>query len=292
MPSPFVRLRRRVFLLLLLVSLGSPSSAAVCAASAPARWAAVERVIDGDTLVLRGRERVRLIGIDAPEMGHDGRRPEPYAREARAALVDLSSGPDTNKNRLVGVQYGQSPHDRYGRGLVHLFLANGDNVQALLLRRGLATSLFLPPNGEYLDCYAAAETEARAARRGIWSQAGFHPIATKRLGRAAQGYRVVTGTVSSARCRRTGVWLRLDGVLGVKIGQEDLGYFKGRELCRLRGRQVSVRGMVRSYRGSSRMRLRHPLYLDAGDRSGAAARGPARADLLRVSEKNRRERSE
>jgi hypothetical protein len=112
------------------------------------------------------------------------------------------------------------------------------------------------------------------ARRGIWSQAGFHPIAAKRIGRVAQGYRVVTGTVSSARCRRTGVWLRLDGVLGVKIGQEDLGYFKGRELCRLRGRQVSVRGMVRSYRGSSRMRLRHPLYLDAGDGSGAAATGP------------------
>lgn len=230
--------------------------------------AAVERVIDGDTLVLRGGQRLRLIGIDAPEMRHEGGGPEAYAREAREALVDLSSG------RVVGVQYGQSPHDRYGRGLAHLFLANGDNVQASLLRRGLATSLFLPPNGEYLDCYAAAEREARAARRGIWSQAGFHPIAAKRIGRAAQGYRVVTGTVTSARCRRTGVWLRLDGVLGVKIGQEDLGYFKGRDLCRLRGRQVSVRGLVRRYRGSSRIRLRHPLYLDAGNGgngSGAAA---------------------
>ncbi|MGH8570603.1 MAG: thermonuclease family protein, partial [Gammaproteobacteria bacterium] len=185
-------------LLLLLCGLGSPSWAAVCSASAPARRAAVERVIDGDTLVFRGGQRLRLIGIDAPEMRQDGRGPEPYAREARAALVDWSSG------RVVGVQYGQSPHDRYGRGLAHLFLANGDNVQALLLRRGLATSLFLPPNGEYLDCYAAAEAEARAARRGIWSQAGFHPIAAKRLGRAARGYRVATGTVTSARCRRTG----------------------------------------------------------------------------------------
>ncbi len=256
------------------MSLGSPSWAAVCAASAATRWAAVERVIDGDTLVLRGGQRVRLIGIDAPEMRHDGQGPEPYAREARAALVDFSAGPDTNKNRIVGVQYGQSPHDRFGRGLAHLFLANGDSVQASLLRRGLATSLFLPPNGEYLECYAAAETEARAARRGIWSQAGFHPMAAKRLGRAARGYRVVTGTITSARCRRTGVWLRLDGVLGVTIGQDDLGYFKGRDVCRLRGRQVSVRGLVRRYRGSSRMRLRHPLYLEAVKGSGAAA-GPA-----------------
>ena len=227
--------------------------------------AAVERVIDGDTLVLRDGQRLRLIGIDAPEMRHDGRGPEPYAREARAALIVLSSG------RVVGIQYGRSAHDRYGRGLAHLFLANGDNVQASLLRRGLATSLFLPPNGEYLDCYVAAETEARAARRGIWSQAGFHPIAAKRIGRAAKGYRVVTGTVTSARCWRTGVWLRLDGVLWVKIGQEDLGYFKGWDLCRLHGRQVSVRGLVRRYRGSSRIRLRHPLYLDAGNGSGAAA---------------------
>ena len=223
--------------------------------------------------MLRDGQRLRLIGIDAPETRDDGRGPEAYAREARAALVDLSSG------RVVGVQYGQSPHDHYGRGLVHLFLANGDNVQASLLRRGLATSVFLPPNGEYLDCYVAAETEARAARRGIWSQVGFHPIAAKRIGRAAQGYRVVTGTVTSARCRRTGVWLRLDGVLGVKIGQEDLGYFKGRDLCRLHGRQVSVRGVVRRYRGSSRMRLRHPLYLDAGD-GGDRRQGGARPTLI------------
>ncbi|MDQ3582659.1 MAG: thermonuclease family protein [Pseudomonadota bacterium] len=214
-------MRRRVFLLLLLGSLGSPTWAAVCATSGPVARAAVERVIDGDTLVLRDGQRLRLIGIDAPEIRHDGRGPEPYAREARAALIDLSAG------RVVGVQYAQSPHDRFGRALAHLFLANGDNVQASLLRRGLATSLFLPPNGEYLDCYVAAETEARAARRGIWSQAGFQPIAAQRIGRAAQGYRVVTGTVTSARCRRTGVWLRLDGVLGVKIGQQDLGYFKG-----------------------------------------------------------------
>jgi len=87
---------------------------------------------------------------------------------------------------------------------------------------------------------------------------------------------MVTGTITSARCRRTGVWLRLDGVLEVKIGQEDLGYFKGRDLCQLHGRQVSVRGLVRRYRGSSRMRLRHPLYLDAGDGNDRrkAAPGP------------------
>ncbi|MGQ0595348.1 MAG: thermonuclease family protein [Gammaproteobacteria bacterium] len=230
-------------------------------------------MIDGDTLMLRGGQRLRLIGIDAPEMRHGGYAPEPYAREAKAALFALTAG------RVVGFRYGQSPHDRYGRGLAHLFLANGDNVQALLLRRGLATSLFLPPNGEYLDCYATAETEARAARRGIWSQAGFHSIAAKRLGRKARGYRVVTGTVTSAHCRRAGVWLWLDGVLGVKIGQEDLGYFKDRDLCRLRGRQVSVRGLVRPYRGSSRMHLRHPLYLDPGKGSGAAA-GGARPALI------------
>jgi micrococcal nuclease len=132
--------------------------------------------------VLRDGQRLRLIGIDAPEMRHDGRGPEPYAREARAALVDLSSG------RLVEVQYGQSPHDRYGRGLAHLFLANRDNVQALLLRRGLATSLFLPPNGEYLDCYVAAET--KPGRRGAGS--GRRRASTRSPRNASAGWHRAT----------------------------------------------------------------------------------------------------
>jgi endonuclease YncB( thermonuclease family) len=213
---------------------------------------AIERVTDGDTAVLRGGQRLRLIGIDAPELRPS---PEPYAREARAVLTEISG-------RVVGAQDGREPHDRYGRGLAHLYLAGGQNVQALLLRRGLATSLLVPPNDEHLSCYAAAEAEARAARRGIWSLPDFRPTAAARLGRLREGYRVVTGTVSAARCRRDGVWLRLDGVVAVKIGAPDLEYFKGRDLCRLRGRRVSVRGLVQRYRGTPRIRIRHPVYIE------------------------------
>ncbi len=211
---------------------------------------------DGDTLVLRNRQRLRLIGIDTPEMGRRGRAPEPYAREAKAALGALTAG------KVVRIQDGRFTHDRYGRRLAHVFLANGDNVQALLLRRGLATLLFVPPNGEYLACYARAEAEARIGRRGIWSLAGFQPIAAKRLGKPLRGYRVVTGAVTSASCRRTGVRLMLDGALRVEIGKHDLRYFKGWDLCRLGGRQISVRGRVRRHRGAPRIRIRHPAYLD------------------------------
>ncbi|HEY6780776.1 MAG TPA: thermonuclease family protein [Thermoleophilaceae bacterium] len=123
--------------------------------------AAVERVVDGDTLRLAGVGRVRLIGIDTPEVeGHV----EPCG-EAASAFVARLLAPGTRVRYRVGVEQ----RDRYGRLLAYVRLPDGRSLQRLLLERGYARPLTIPPNVERAAAFAAAAQEARAARRGIWA---------------------------------------------------------------------------------------------------------------------------
>jgi len=81
-------------------------------------------VIDGDTVVLASGEHVRFLGVGAPERG------QPGAREAGAALRNLLAG------KPVGVV--REGWDRWGRTLARLYLADGTDLSAELIARGLA----------------------------------------------------------------------------------------------------------------------------------------------------------
>jgi micrococcal nuclease len=131
--------------------------------SAPPVAATVARVGDGDSLDLRGGVRIRLVQIDAPELGEG----ECYSRESRAVLerlvprdreVELESDP-----RLDDV-------DRYGRLLRYVHAA-GTNVNVELVRRGAAAPYFRQGvEGRHASELLDAVAEARDARRGMWSE--------------------------------------------------------------------------------------------------------------------------
>jgi endonuclease YncB( thermonuclease family) len=93
------------------------------------------RVIDGDTIG-KGKQRFRILGIDAPEIrGSKCRAVEaPRATAARDALASLVSPP----NRATVRRY-QRQRDRYGREVVQVY-SNGRNVAALLIRAGHAVA--------------------------------------------------------------------------------------------------------------------------------------------------------
>jgi len=118
----------------------------------------VIRIIDGDTIeVLLERQvvRVRLYGIDCPERG------QAFGTAARQFTGQLCFG-RTVRLRTRGA-------DRYGRLLAEVVLPDGRVLNHELLRAGLAWWYreFAPQAGEL----EALEREARAARRGLWSQA-------------------------------------------------------------------------------------------------------------------------
>jgi micrococcal nuclease len=124
------------------------------------RSAVVTRVVDGDTVILSGVGRSRLIGVDTPEV-HGGA--ECYGREASAFAKRLLTG------RRVRYELGTQPRDRYGRALVYLTLAGGAFVNELLVMRGYARPLAIAPNVRYAVRFRERAREARAGRRGLWS---------------------------------------------------------------------------------------------------------------------------
>lgn len=128
------------------------------------RQVRVHRVLDGDTFETTDGERIRLLGIDAPEVAHHGQPGEKHGREARAALLQLIDG------QPVRLQSGAEHQDRYGRTLAWVYDRNQRLINQHLLQHGHAKLLDrygLPPNLE--PQLRQAEASARIQRRGLWA---------------------------------------------------------------------------------------------------------------------------
>jgi micrococcal nuclease len=125
--------------------------------------AKVTKNTDGDTLHLSGLGRVRLIGVDTPEV-YGG--VECYGREA-SAFTKRVLPPGTPVRYRLGVD----PTDRYGRALAYVWLADGRFFNLMLVQRGYAQVLTIPPNVDYADRFREAQRRARQAERGLWSPA-------------------------------------------------------------------------------------------------------------------------
>jgi micrococcal nuclease len=126
--------------------------------------ARVARVVDGDTIEIGldgGREDLRLIGIDTPETVKPGAPVQCYGPRASAFTHRLLEG------RTVRVVFGIERRDVYGRLLGYVRL--GDRmVNAMLVRRGLARTLTIPPNDRFAPLFRRAALEAARAGRGLW----------------------------------------------------------------------------------------------------------------------------
>jgi micrococcal nuclease len=135
----------------------------------------VTRVTDGDTLVVDGGTRIRLIGIDTPELASD----DCFSAEATDHMTSLV-GPGTPV-RLV---YDAGRLDRYDRTLAYVYrLSDGLFVNLALAADGFALQLTVPPNVRHAEDVRLAVADARNANRGLWSAcqtASAPPAATVR----------------------------------------------------------------------------------------------------------------
>ena len=124
----------------------------------------VERVVDGDTIVVSGGERVRLIGVDTPETNDPRRAVGCFGRQASEFTSTLL--PTGSRVRLVG---DVEQRDRFGRLLAYVYRqADGLFVNAELLRRGFGQVLTIPPNVAHSEEFVALSREARQEERGLW----------------------------------------------------------------------------------------------------------------------------
>jgi micrococcal nuclease len=122
--------------------------------------ARVVSVADGDTIELTRLGKTRLIGVDTPEVYFGvecfGRRASDFTKRV------LYEG------RRVRYEIGAEPRDRFDRVLAYVWLEDGRFFNEMLVKRGYATVLTIPPNDEYVGRFEAAAERAGDARRGLW----------------------------------------------------------------------------------------------------------------------------
>lgn len=136
-------------------------AAAAVLAAAPAAAQLVERVVDGDTIIVQGVGRVRLIGVDTPETVHPRRPVECFGKEASAFAKRLLEG------QRARLEYDQERTDRYGRTLAYVHLPNGTFANAEIVRQGYGHAYTRFPF-RYLEEFRRYEREARQGGRGLW----------------------------------------------------------------------------------------------------------------------------
>lgn len=133
----------------------------------------VTEVNDGDTVtivtdsffgILVKTERVRLIGVDAPELAQ-----EPWGRKAKNHLRKLIKKSDWE----LKIDLDAQTRDRYGRILAYLWDKHGRMINYMMIRDGYAMAYTAPPNVKYVYYLLNAQRLARQEGRGIWAKNGL-----------------------------------------------------------------------------------------------------------------------
>jgi micrococcal nuclease len=138
----------------------------------------VKRAVDGDTLLLEDGERVRLIGIDTPEMHESSKlyRDSQRAQQDSQTIKELGRRAYEFTKKLVegkriSLEFDVEKHDKYSRLLAYAYLKeDGTFVNAKIIEEGYASLMTIPPNVKYADLFLKLYQEARKDKRGLWKE--------------------------------------------------------------------------------------------------------------------------
>ena len=127
----------------------------------------IHRVVDGDTFWLinaKGeKEKIRFIGIDAPEAKNYGKKVKQYyGKESTLFLTNYLKG------KKVRLEFDVQKYDQYGRTLAYVFMEDGTFLNEYLIKNGYAKVVTFPPNVKYHRQFVIAERYARQHQLGMW----------------------------------------------------------------------------------------------------------------------------
>lgn len=141
----------------------------------------ISRVIDGDTLELANGPRVRLIGIDTPEMY----KSKKLYRDARRSKQDLETIQELGRRsyvftrklvegKVARLEFDVERKDKYGRALAYVFIKSDDSeeifLNAEIIKQGYASLMTFPPNVKYVDLFRKLYRQAQENNRGLWRE--------------------------------------------------------------------------------------------------------------------------
>ncbi len=129
----------------------------------------VTKVSDGDTFWVQKRDRtdikIRLIGVDAPEsVNAFNLKKEYYGVEAKDFLTDLIL------KQYVQLEFDIDSLDIYGRTLAYAYLVDGQFINNVLVVKGYARMMTVPPNIKYREIFASSEAYAKGKNIGLWAE--------------------------------------------------------------------------------------------------------------------------
>ena len=144
--------------------------------AAKSEVAFVQRAVDGDTLKLSDGRRVRLIGVDTPELHYsekllrDSKRTRKDIREIQelgAKAADFTR--KLCEGKSVKIETDVRKLDKYGRLLAYIYLEDGTFVNAKILEEGYGQVMTIPPDVKYADYFLKLERKARESGKGLWA---------------------------------------------------------------------------------------------------------------------------
>jgi micrococcal nuclease len=214
-----------------------------------------QRVFDGDTILLQDGRKIRLIGINSPELARKGKSSQAFAKKAKIQLKRILSA-----YQKINLSYDLVTKDKYNRTLAYVYLPDGTDVQVQMLRLGLATSIVIMPNEKNLNCYREWEAKARKKQYAIWQQEIFKKVNAKniRVKAKSKTYRFVKGKVTSVTIKSQRIIVQLDNNLSIKLSGKAYIAYKEQPLL---GRYMLARGLIYLYRKKPGMSIFHPANI-------------------------------
>ncbi len=214
----------------------------------------IKKVFDGDTVLLDDGEKVRLLGINTPEIGDADSKEEPMAKEAKLYLQSLIEG------KKIRLETDAVEYDKYQRRLAHLFSENGDHLNLKLVEQGFATVNIHPPNLLHFERLMQAQQVAEKQKIGIWNEADYQPRPIEQISQTkGRGWQRLVGKPHTIKEGRKYTRLQFSDSINVRISKDNLTYFP--DLHSYLDKEVEVRGWISKRKDKFSILIKHPSAL-------------------------------
>ena len=211
----------------------------------------VKTVYDGDTVVLEDGRKIRLLGINTPEVQHKDKTADAGGEDAKAWLINKL------QHARVRLEFDRDKTDKYGRTLAHLFSEKKEHINLSLVKAGLATISIYPPNLRYVNELVAAENKAEQDKLGIWRRVEYAAIPVSNLTEAGHpGWSRLVGKVVTIRNTRKSIYLVFSSLFEARIERKWQSLFP--DVNGYLGKTIEVRGWLSSNRNHFSLLIRHP----------------------------------